>query len=133
MQEIGQVYPGVILFSAAIRQSWRGIIESVLSAGIVVFAVRTRLPFMYSKPSRAMLGMSLLVIATAITLPYSPLASLLDFTPLPPAYLLVILAIVVLYFISAEITKRWFTVEFEGRDTRCLPIQVQFPIKSPLL
>jgi Mg2+-importing ATPase len=83
-------------------------IESVLSAGIVVFAVRTRLPFMHSKPSRAMLGMTLLVVAITLALPYTPLSSLLGFVPLSPLYLLIIFAIVALYFVSAEMIKHWF-------------------------
>jgi P-type Mg2+ transporter len=83
-------------------------VESVLSAGLVVFAVRTRLPFFRSKPSRAMLGMTLLVIAITLALPYTPLAGPLGFTPLPVTYLLAIGVIVGLYFASAEITKRWF-------------------------
>jgi Mg2+-importing ATPase len=41
-------------------------------------------------------------------LPYSPLAGLLGFTPLSIPYLLVIFGIVALYFMSAELTKRWF-------------------------
>jgi len=83
-------------------------IESVLSAGLVVFAIRTRLPFFRSKPSRAMLGMTLLVIVITLSLPYSPLAGPLGFAPLPVSYLLAIGLIVGLYFFSAEITKRWF-------------------------
>ncbi|PWB74017.1 MAG: magnesium-translocating P-type ATPase [Anaerolineales bacterium] len=83
-------------------------IESVLSAGVVVFAVRTRLPFMRSQPSRAMLGMTLAVIAVTLALPYSPVAGLLGFAPLPPLYLFLIFGIVALYFLSAELTKRWF-------------------------
>lgn len=83
-------------------------IESVISAGLVVFAVRTRLPFTHSRPSRTMLGMTLLVIAITLALPYSPLAGLLGFVPLSIPYLIVIFGIVALYFISAELTKRWF-------------------------
>jgi Mg2+-importing ATPase len=83
-------------------------IESVLSAGVVVFALRTRLPFARSKPSRAMLGMTLLVLAITLALPYMPLAGLLGLTPLPVTYLLLIFGIVALYFISAEFAKRWF-------------------------
>jgi Mg2+-importing ATPase len=83
-------------------------IESVLSAGVVVFAVRTRQPFIHSRPSRPMLGMTLLVIIVTLALPYTPLANLLGFTPLPPLYLLAIFGIVVLYFLTAEFTKRWF-------------------------
>jgi Mg2+-importing ATPase len=83
-------------------------IESILSAGVVVFAVRTRLPFTRSRPSRVMLGMTLLVMAITLTLPYTPLAGLLGFTPLSIPYLLVIFGIVALYFMSAELIKRWF-------------------------
>jgi Mg2+-importing ATPase len=83
-------------------------IESVLSAGVAVFVIRTRLPFIHSKLSRAMLGMTLIVIMITLALPYTPFASLLGFTPLPFTYLLVIFGIVALYFISAEFTKRWF-------------------------
>ena len=97
---------GVKAGAPVFHTSW--FIESVLSAGLVVFAVRTRLPFFRSKPSRAMLGMTLLVIAITLALPYTPLAGPLDFTPLPVTYLLAIGVIVGLYFVSAEITKRWF-------------------------
>jgi Mg2+-importing ATPase len=83
-------------------------IESILSAGVVVFAVRTRLPFTHSRPSRAMLAVTVAVILVTLGLPYSPLAGLLSFVPLPFPYLLVIFGIVALYFISAELTKRWF-------------------------
>jgi P-type Mg2+ transporter len=83
-------------------------IESVLSAGLVVFAVRTRLPFMRSKSSRAMLAMTLIVIVITLALPYTPLAHVLGFAPLSFTYLLIIFGIVALFFISAEFTKRWF-------------------------
>ena len=83
-------------------------IESVLSAGVVAFAVRTRLPFTRSKPSRAMLIMTAIVILITLWLPYSPLAGLLGFTSLSLPFLIVIFGIVVLYFISAELTKYWF-------------------------
>ena len=83
-------------------------IESVLSAGVVVFALRTRLPFLHSKPSKIMLGMTLLVAAISLALPYTPLARLLGFAPLSLTYLVAIFGIVALYFISAEFAKRWF-------------------------
>jgi Mg2+-importing ATPase len=83
-------------------------IESILSAGVVVFAVRTRLPFTRSHPSRAMLAVTGVVMLVTLALPYSPLAGLLGFVPLPLPFLLVIFGIVALYFLSAELTKRWF-------------------------
>jgi Mg2+-importing ATPase len=89
-------------------------IESILSAGLVVFALRTRLPFIQSKPSRAMLSMTLLVIAITLVLPYSPLAGVLGFTPLPLRYLLIIFGIVALYVVSAEFVKHWFYVNAQS-------------------
>jgi Mg2+-importing ATPase len=90
-------------------------IESILSAGVVVFAVRTRLPFTRSRPSRAMLAVTAVVMLITVWLPYSPLAGLLGFTPLSIPYLLVIFGIVALYFISAELTKRWFYRQEKNR------------------
>lgn len=92
------------------RTGW--FIESVLSAAFVVFAVRTRLPFLRSKPSQAMLGITSLVAGTTLVLPYTPLAGLLGFAPLPLTYLLTIFGLIGLYFLSAELTKRWFYKRF---------------------
>ncbi len=100
----------LLLLMKANEQSFQTgwFIESVLSAGLVVFAVRTRLPFTRSQPSRTMLAVTGVVMLVTLLLPYSPLASLLGFTPLALPYLLLIFGIVALYFISAELTKRWF-------------------------
>lgn len=83
-------------------------LESVLSAALVVFAVRTRLPLTQSHPSRAMLLMTMLVGIITMVLPYTPLAGLLGFSPIPPLYLGGLFGIVALYVIAAELTKRWF-------------------------
>lgn len=87
-------------------------IESVLSAGVVVFAVRTRLPFLRSQPSRAMMLVTLIVAVVALLLPYSPLANILGFKPLGLQALGLIAGIIILYFISAEMVKRWFYRHF---------------------
>jgi Mg2+-importing ATPase len=88
-------------------------IESVISASLVVFALRSRLPFYRSRPSRTMLLMTALVGLIALALPYSPLSSLLSFSPLPLTTLLVIGLIILLYFISAELLKRWFFKHYD--------------------
>ena len=87
-------------------------LESIFSAALVVFALRTRLPFIRSKPNRAMLLATLAALLVAFLLPYSPLAGALGFTPLPATTLVFLLGIVILYFISAEGTKRWFYRRF---------------------
>lgn len=89
-------------------------IESVLSAGAVVFALRTRLPFLRSRPSPAMLAVTAVIMLVTLALPYSPLAGVLGFTPLPLSSLLVIFGIVLAYLISAEFAKRWFYRQVEN-------------------
>ncbi len=106
---------GVLLWiihanQASFHTGW--FIESVLSASLVVFAVRTRLPFMRSQPSRAMMLVTLVVGLAALVLPYTPLAGILGFTPLPIYILGYIAVIVVLYFVAAELVKRWFYRRF---------------------
>jgi len=91
-------------------------VESVISATLVVFVLRTRLPFWRSRPSKAMLAATSGVALVTLILPYSPLAQLLDFQPLPPFLLLLIGCIVGLYFLSAEVVKRWFFRSYKGQD-----------------
>lgn len=93
---------GIMLFHGG----W--FVESVLSATVVVFAVRTRLPFTHSRPSRAMLAVTALVILATLALPYTPLASIMEFVPLPLVFILAVALIVLTYFASAEFTKRRF-------------------------
>jgi Mg2+-importing ATPase len=51
---------------------------------------------------------TLLIVGVTILFPFTPLAELLGFQPLPMTTLLVIGIIVVLYILAAEITKRSF-------------------------
>lgn len=83
-------------------------LESVLSATLVVFALRTRLPFLHSRPSRMMVIMTVLVGLVTLALPYSPLASILGFTSLSLSTLGLLLVIVLFYFAAAEWVKQWF-------------------------
>ncbi len=95
---------------ASFHTGW--FIESVLSASVVVFSIRTRMPFHRSQPSRAMILVTLVVAVVALVLPYSPLANILGFKPLGLQTLGMIGGIIILYFISAEIVKRWFYRHF---------------------
>jgi Mg2+-importing ATPase len=89
-------------------------VESVLSAMVVVFALRTRLPFTRSRPSWMMLIATGLIALVTLYLPYSPLAGLMGFTPLPVLYLVAIFGIVFLYFLTAEFAKRKFYQKHAG-------------------
>ena len=91
---------------AEFRTGWY--MESVISASMIVLVIRTRGPFLKSKPSKALLTATLLVALVTILLPYTPVGTLFGFTPIPLPYLLTLLLIVVLYIISAEVAKRFF-------------------------
>jgi Mg2+-importing ATPase len=70
------------------------------------------MPFHHSQPSRAMMLVTLFVAVVALVLPYSPLANILGLKPLGVQTLGLIAGIIILYFISAEILKRWFYRHF---------------------
>lgn len=89
--------------------------ESVLSAMFVVFVLRTRMPFFKSLPSRVMLIVTLIVGIITLAIPYTPLAKPLEFVPLPAIYLLTVVVIVTLYFLSAEYSKRLFYRWYEKK------------------
>jgi len=91
---------------AQFRTGW--FVESVLSAALVVFVLRTRRPVLRSRPGRVMLAMTVGVVMVTLLLPRSRLAGLLGFQAPAAAYLLLVLTIVAAYLASAEIAKRLF-------------------------
>lgn len=91
---------------ASFQTGW--FLESVFSAALVVFVVRTRLPFLQGKPSHALLIATFVTLAAALALPYSPFAPILAFTSLPIQTLFFLSGIIILYFIAAELLKHWF-------------------------
>ena len=88
------------------RTGW--FIESVISASLIVLVIRTRRPFLASKPHRLLAAATAAVVAITLILPYTPLAKLLGFHPVPPLILLVMASLVALYVLSAELLKRRF-------------------------
>jgi Mg2+-importing ATPase len=102
---------GVLLFvlhanQNQFRTGW--FLESVISAALIVLVIRTRKSFFQSKPSRYLLIATLLTVAATLLLPYTPLASILGFEPLPLVFLLLLVGIIALYILAAELTKKVF-------------------------
>jgi Mg2+-importing ATPase len=82
-------------------------VESLLSQTLVVHVLRTAgLPFVDSRPSTPLLLATGAICATAVALPYSPLAGPLGMVPLPAAFWPVVAAIVGAYLLSAQVAKR---------------------------
>jgi P-type Mg2+ transporter len=88
------------------RTGW--FIESTISASLVVLVVRTRQSIFNSKPGKYLFWATLATVATALIIPFTPLALLLGFQALPLRFLLVLGAIVALYVIAAEAVKHLF-------------------------
>jgi P-type Mg2+ transporter len=83
-------------------------VESVISATLIVFIVRTRLPFFKSLPGKLLSIATAIIIAIVLILPFTPLAAVLGFVRLPLQFYGWMTLIVVAYMICAEIAKRWF-------------------------
>jgi P-type Mg2+ transporter len=88
------------------RTGW--FIESTISASLVVLVVRTRQSIFSSKVGKYLFWATLATVATALIIPFTPLAPLLGFQTLPLRFLLVLGAIVALYVIAAEGVKHVF-------------------------
>ena len=92
---------------ALFRSGW--FVESLATQSLAIFAIRTRrVPFFRSKASRPLVISTLVVVACAFALPFSPFAHTLGFTHLPLALVAVIVAIVPTYLLVLEVGKHVF-------------------------
>ncbi len=88
------------------RTGW--FLESVISASLVVLVVRTRQSILNSKPGKYLLAATLATIGATIIIPWTPLATLLGFQPLPLSFVLALGAIVATYVVTADLVKKIF-------------------------
>jgi P-type Mg2+ transporter len=88
------------------RTGW--FLESVISASMIVLVIRSRKPFFRSRPGKYLLIATLTIAAITLIFPFTPLGNIFGFSPLSLSTYLLILLIVVMYIISAEITKKIF-------------------------
>jgi Mg2+-importing ATPase len=99
----------IFVFNAAageFRAGW--FIESLATQTLIIFAIRTRrVPFFRSRPSIGLLAAGLGVVAIGAYIPYSPVAGVLGFKPLPAPFFLALTAMVVIYLILVELAKAW--------------------------
>ncbi len=81
-------------------------VESLSTQALVVFVIRTGQSPLQSRPSRPLALLTLAVVATAVALPYSPLAGPLGFVPMRPLFLAFVLGVVATYLALVEVVKR---------------------------
>jgi Mg2+-importing ATPase len=88
------------------RTGW--FLESVISASLVVLVIRSRKPFYKSRPGKYLLMTTLSIVVITMIFPFTPLARIFGFSPLPITFFLLIGVIILFYVLSAEIVKKIF-------------------------
>ncbi len=92
---------------AEFRTGW--FVESIATQTLVVYVIRTRrVPFFKSRPSRLMLLVPTGAALVGAVLPYTGIAHLLGFTPLPTTFFLLLFGMVVFYLLLVELAKARF-------------------------
>ena len=82
-------------------------VESLCTQVLVIFVIRTRGNPLRSRPHPVLTVTSLLVVAVALILPWTPLGALFGFTPLPPMFYAVLALMVAVYLWMVQGLKRW--------------------------
>jgi len=81
-------------------------VESLATQTLVLFIIRTAGNPLRSRPSRHLTITTLAIVALGIVLPYTPMAELLGFQPLPALYFLFLAGMTALYLVLVELVKR---------------------------
>jgi Mg2+-importing ATPase len=88
-------------------------VESLLTQTLIVHIIRTnRIPFFQSSASLPMTLMTLLVMATAVILPYLSFAGALGMVPLPASFWAFMVLFLVSYSLLTHTVKTWFHRRF---------------------
>jgi Mg2+-importing ATPase len=100
------------------RSGW--FVESLATQTLVIFVIRTRrVPFLRSRPSRAMIVLPIGCAAIGAALPFTPLAHVLGFAPLPLAFFLILLGMIASYLVLVELVKaRFYAVQERPHASR---------------
>ena len=84
-------------------------IESIATQVFVIYIIRTKkIPFLESRPSRALFLNTFLAVAIAWLIPFLGVGAFFGFSPLPWNILAVIAGLVVVYLLLVEVVKRFF-------------------------
>ncbi|HJV07110.1 MAG TPA: magnesium-translocating P-type ATPase [Chromobacteriaceae bacterium] len=87
-------------------------IESMATQVLVIFVIRTRRNPFKSQPNPWLLIGSLMVVAIAVLLPFTPAGVHLGFVPPPASFFFILIAMVLFYLLVVERIKQWFFQRF---------------------
>ena len=84
-------------------------LESMWTQVLILHLLRTRdLPLLQSRPSRPVMGVTLLGTLLFTGLTFTPLGARIGLTALPPVYFAYLAAVVCLYLLVVSLAKRWY-------------------------
>lgn len=108
------------LFHAGPREFHTGwFVESLATQTLVLLVIRTRLSPWKSRPSAPLVWTIFAILAIAVALPFTPLASKLGFVPLPAGYFLFLTSTIVVYLLLVEwVKQRLFAGLFSTRGLK---------------
>jgi len=81
-------------------------VESLATQTLVLFVIRTMGNPLRSRPSRPLTITTILIVLLGVVLPFSPLAKVLGFVPLPAPFFTFLALSIVTYLVLVEIAKR---------------------------
>jgi Mg2+-importing ATPase len=83
-------------------------VESLLTQTLIIHVIRTdKIPFLQSRPSRALFLTSLFVVATGVVIPMSPVGHYLGFTTLPALFWPLLVLTLIGYATLTQGVKTW--------------------------
>jgi Mg2+-importing ATPase len=98
--------PDATYAAALFHTGW--FVESLMTQTLIVHVIRTNLiPFIQSRASWQLTTTTVIIMAIAAYLPFSPLATFLGFVPLPPLYWMLLLLTLGCYVALTQLVKVW--------------------------
>lgn len=92
--------------AALFQTGW--FVESLMTQTLIIHVIRTnKIPFLQSRASLPLTLTSIGIIVFGIGLPYSPIASALGFTHLPPLYWPILIITLLAYVAVTQLAKMW--------------------------
>jgi Mg2+-importing ATPase len=83
-------------------------IESLMTQTLIIHVIRTnKIPFIQSRASAALTLTTICIMAFGVWLPYSPLASALGLSHLPPLYWPILILTLCAYMLLTQAVKNW--------------------------
>jgi Mg2+-importing ATPase len=99
--DIEHTYP-----AALFQTGW--FVESLMTQTLIIHVIRTRqIPFLQSWASMPLTITTVVIMAIAGWLPYSPLATMLGFVPLPALFWPILFLTLICYLVLTQLVKMW--------------------------